>query len=178
MIRSLARILPLALLVGPLAACDSDRKSEDADSPRPVVAVPVPVPVAPVVTPSTGPSSLVDPNSGSKDQLIAIPGMTAAAADAITAGRPYADMTMVDKALAPHADAATRARIYAVLWKPIFLNTAKKEEILLIPGVGERMLHEFEEYRPYKSVADFDRNIGKYVDKAELARLRTYVRVE
>lgn len=176
MIRSLARILPLALLVGPLAACDRDRKSEDADSPRAVVAVPVPV--APVVTPSTGPSALVDPNSASKDQLIAIPGMTAAAADAITTGRPYPDMTAVDKALAPHADPPTRARIYAVLWKPIFLNTAKKEEILLIPGVGERMLHEFEEYRPYKSVADFDRNIGKYVDKAELTRLRTYVRVE
>lgn len=174
--RSLAT-LPLAL-VAATAACDTDRKAAPADSAIAVVAtVPVPVAVAPVVTPSTGVRTMLSPNSATREQLLAIPGMTAAAADAILAGRPYADMTVVDKALAPHLDAAARARVYAILWKPLFLNTAKKEEILLIPGVGPRMLHEFEEYRPYKSIADFDREIGKYVDKTELARLRGYVRV-
>ena len=44
-----------------------------------------------------------------------------------------------------------------------------------MPGVGKRMAHEFEEYRPYKSIAQWRREIGKYVDDDELARLEQYV---
>jgi len=40
------------------------------------------------------------------------------------------------------------------------------------------MNHEFEEYRPYKSMEQFQREIGKYVDKEELARLTRYVRLD
>ena len=49
------------------------------------------------------------------------------------------------------------------------------EEIKLIPGMTDRMVHEFEEYRPYEDMAEFDREIGKYVDEAEVARFRNYV---
>ena len=49
------------------------------------------------------------------------------------------------------------------------------DEILLIPGVGNRMLREFKEYRPYVALAQFHREIGKYVDATELARLEQYV---
>jgi DNA uptake protein ComE-like DNA-binding protein len=105
-----------------------------------------------------------------------VPGMTAAAADALIAGRPYQDMVAVDKALAS-LGADARKTVYAKVWKPIDLNTAKGEEILLIPGVGKRMQHEFEEYRPYKSMDQFRREIGKYVDKAEVARLEQYVTI-
>ena len=38
-----------------------------------------------------------------------------------------------------------------------------------------KMVHEFLEYRPYENMAEFDREIGKYVDEAEVARLRSYV---
>ena len=37
------------------------------------------------------------------------------------------------------------------------------------------MLHEFKEYRPYASMEQFKREIGKYVDDSELARLSRYV---
>ena len=43
---------------------------------------------------------MLDPNTATKEQLVAVPGMTAAAADALIAGRPYRDMVAVDKALA------------------------------------------------------------------------------
>jgi DNA uptake protein ComE-like DNA-binding protein len=150
----------------------------------------VPSPGAPIVdSAKTAPAAtasgaaaasgaMLDPNSATKEQLAAVPGMTAAAADAIIAGRPYQDMIVVDKALAksiPSAD--TRKTVYAKVWKPIDLNTAKGEEILLIPGIGKRMQHEFEEYRPYKSMDTFRREIGKYVDKAEVARLEQYVTI-
>ena len=58
---------------------------------------------------------------------------------------------------------------------PFNLNTATAEQFATIPGVGERMIHEFEEYRPYKDLAQFDREIGKYVEPPEVARLRSYV---
>jgi DNA uptake protein ComE-like DNA-binding protein len=58
---------------------------------------------------------------------------------------------------------------------PISLNRATDAEILSIPGVGQRMLREFKEYRPYTSMEQFRREIGKYVSKQEVARLERYV---
>ena len=58
---------------------------------------------------------------------------------------------------------------------PVNINTASDAEILKIPGVGPRMLREFKEYRPWTSIEQFRREIGKYVDKAEVARLEKYI---
>ncbi len=69
--------------------------------------------------------------------------------------------------------ASTNAADAAIV--PININTATDAEILRIPGVGVRMLKEFKEYRPYTSIEQFRREIGKYVDKAELARLEKYI---
>ena len=46
----------------------------------------------------------------------------------------------------------------------INLNTATEEDFKTVPGVGDKMAHEFDEYRPYTSVAEFRRQIGKYID--------------
>ena len=127
---------------------------------------------------ATTSGAMLDPNAATKEQLTAVPGMTAAAADALIAGRPYQDMVAVDKALAKSLTSAdARKQVYAKVWKPIDLNAAKGEEILLIPGVGPRMRHEFEEYRPYRNIEQFRREIGKYVDKEEVARLEQYVAI-
>jgi hypothetical protein len=45
----------------------------------------------------------------------------------------------------------------------------------MIPNLGNRMLREFKEYRPYRALAQFHREIAKYVDQTELARLEQYV---
>jgi DNA uptake protein ComE-like DNA-binding protein len=60
----------------------------------------------------------------------------------------------------------------------ININTATDAQILAIPGVGQRMLREFKEYRPYTSIEQFRREIGKYVDKAEVARLEQYIAIK
>ena len=60
----------------------------------------------------------------------------------------------------------------------ININTATDAEILAIPGMGPRMLREFKEYRPYTSIEQFRREIGKYVDKAEVARLEQYITIK
>jgi DNA uptake protein ComE-like DNA-binding protein len=61
---------------------------------------------------------------------------------------------------------------------PINLNTASDEDILSIPGMGPRMLHEFKEYRPYKAIEQFRKEIGKYVNEKEVARLERYVTLQ
>jgi DNA uptake protein ComE-like DNA-binding protein len=58
---------------------------------------------------------------------------------------------------------------------PINLNTASDEEILSVPGTGNRMLREFKEYRPYSSIAQFRRELGKYVDEAQVTEWQKYV---
>lgn len=122
-------------------------------------------------------AGLMDPNSATREQLLTIPGIDAALADAIIAGRPYKDNLALNRVLSTRLNADQRKAVYARLWIPIDLNTASGEEILLIPGVGPRMRHEFEEYRPYTDIARFRREIGKYVDNAEVARLEQYVTI-
>lgn len=126
---------------------------------------------------ATASGGMVDPNSATRADLAAIPGMTDAVINAVIAARPYNTMVAFDKALAASLNEKQRDSVYAHVWRPIDLNTATGEEILLIPGIGPRMRHEFEEYRPYTSMDQFRREIGKYVDKNEVARLERYVTI-
>ncbi len=120
---------------------------------------------------------MLDPNTATREQLQAVDGMTPVAVDALITGRPYSTMVDVDRALERQLSKEQRTQVYAKVWKPIDLNTASDQEILLIPGVGNRMLHEFKEYRPYNNIARFQREIGKYVDDQEVARLQQYVTI-
>ncbi len=55
------------------------------------------------------------------------------------------------------------------------LNTASEEDFKTIPGVGDQMVHEFEEYRPYVSIQQFRQEIGKYVDEEQVASYEKFV---
>ncbi len=58
------------------------------------------------------------------------------------------------------------------------LNTASDSEFLAaVPNLGNKMVHEFEEYRPYKSIQQFRREMGKYVKPEQIAGYEKYVYV-
>lgn len=60
--------------------------------------------------------------------------------------------------------------------KKLNVNTASESELLAaIPGLGNRMVHEFEEYRPYRSIQQFRKEIGKYVDQQKVAEYEQYI---
>jgi DNA uptake protein ComE-like DNA-binding protein len=120
-------------------------------------------------------SGLLDPNLAERSELVALPGGSAPVADAIIGARPVLKMSDLDTALAPLLDEAARKTLYGRLFRQINLNTASRDEIMLIPEMSARMAHEFEEYRPYTSLTQFRREIGKYVDADEVARLEQYV---
>ncbi len=120
---------------------------------------------------------LLNANDATAEQLSSVAGLGQAAADAIMAARPFACVADLHAVVSMHVAEDGLDAVYGELWVPIDLNAASAEAILLIPGVGDRMLHEFEEYRPYTSMAQFRREIGKYVDDEELERLAQHVEV-
>ena len=120
-------------------------------------------------------TSVMDANTATADELAGAPGMTPELASAIVAGQPYdsasAFNTVLLETLSPEQAATVRERVFV----PVNLNSASLDDIRLIPGMTEKMEHEFMEYRPYEDMAEFDREIGKYVDQAGVARFRNYV---
>jgi DNA uptake protein ComE-like DNA-binding protein len=108
--------------------------------------------------------------------VVAFVACTAKSEKPADTGMAVGDTAMAPAASAsttPSASSSTSASGAAIV--PININTATDAQILAIPGVGPRMLHEFKEYRPWTSIAQFRREIGKYVDKAEVARLEQYI---
>ena len=118
---------------------------------------------------------MVDPNLATEQELTALPGMTPALANGIMEQRPFMSMTALNAYLSTGLSKEQLTTLYGKMFIHLNLNIASKEEILLIPGVGNRMVHEFEEYRPYRGLSQFRREIGKYVDDKELDRLTGYV---
>ncbi len=119
---------------------------------------------------------LVDPNVATEAELAALPGLEPAVVKTLLEKRPFADAVAFDEFLAgQQLDADARKALYARAFVHVNLNTADAKAIQLIPGAGKRMAREFAEYRPWKSWAQFDKEIGKYVDAAEVARLKQYV---
>ena len=124
-------------------------------------------------------ATLLDPNTATAAQLAALPGLDATKAKAVIAGRPYATPTAFDAVLAAQGlTPEQRAAVYGKAFVRIDLNTATDADILLIPGAGRRMVREFKEYRPYKAIEQFRREIGKYVDDKEVARFEMYVMIK
>ncbi len=120
-------------------------------------------------------TGVLNPNTATESELAALPHMNAAKADSIIAGRPFMNMLEVHALVGASLDEDQQNELYARLFLPLNLNDTSEEEILLVPGVGNRMAHEFDEYKPYAHIAEFRREIGKYVDDEEVARLEQFV---
>jgi len=122
-----------------------------------------------------GQSQLVNPDLASEKELLALPHMNAAIVKNILEQRPFLSVADFNALLSKSMSKEQLAEVYGKLFVQINLNIASQEEILMIPGVGNRMLREFREYRPYKTIAQFRKEIGKYVDQKEVARLEQYL---
>jgi DNA uptake protein ComE-like DNA-binding protein len=157
-----------------VAACSKAETPAVSDTARPDTTSMSPAATAPAAP--AAPAGMVNPTTASQAEIAAV-GVADSLAGAIVAARP-ANMIAVDKILAKAYAKPRRDSIYAHLWIPLDLNKATREEILIVPGVGAKMAHEFEEYRPYTSIDQFRREIGKYVDKTEVARLEQYVAIK
>ncbi|HET9369659.1 MAG TPA: hypothetical protein VFO19_05405 [Vicinamibacterales bacterium] len=131
---------------------------------------------------SAGPGAQVlapgvaDLNALPEAELVKLPGFTPSIAKAFIDKRPFATIVEANTFLTSQGLTADQtAKIYETAFVHLNLNTATGPEILLIPRIAKRMAREFEEYRPWKSTAQFDKEIGKYVGADETSRLKRYV---
>ena len=118
---------------------------------------------------------VADANTVAEKDLLGMPHMTPAIVKGLIEKRPFASIVdlnayLLSQKLTPEQAMA----FYEKAFVHINLNTATPEEILLVPGAGKRMVREFAEYRPWKSYAQFDKEIGKYVGAEKTAQLAQY----
>jgi len=119
---------------------------------------------------------LIDPNAAAESELAQLPFMTPAIVKSMLEQRPFKSVLELNKFLLDQKLTTAQAReFYRKAFVPINLNTGARDELLLIPGVGSRMSAELMEYRPWKTWAQFDKEIGKYVGQPETDRLKQYV---
>ena len=119
---------------------------------------------------------VVDANTAPETELLKMPHMTPAAVKGLIAKRNYASISELNAYLLGAGLTQEQAmEFYAHAFIHVNLNTATREEILLIPGAGRRMTIEFPEYRPWKSFAQFDKEISKYIGMEATEKLKQYV---
>ena len=118
---------------------------------------------------------MTEPNIADEKQLQQLPHLNSVLVKGILERRPFANMVELNKFLSQSLDSKQLSELYTKMFLQLNLNTATREEIMLIPGMGNRMVREFFEYRPYTAITQFRKEIGKYVDDKEVARLEQYV---
>jgi DNA uptake protein ComE-like DNA-binding protein len=120
----------------------------------------------------------VNLNTGTAEEILLIPGAGKRMAHEFDEYRPWKSWAQFDKEIGKYVDQAEVDRLKQYVFIPLNLNTASDADFLTIPGVGARMVHEFNEYRPWKTQAQFEKEIGKYVDEKEVARLWRYMTID
>jgi DNA uptake protein ComE-like DNA-binding protein len=111
-------------------------------------------------------------NTATKDEILLVPGAGTRMVREFTEYRPWKSWAQFDKEIGKYVGADATAKLAQYCFIPVKLNTATDDDILSIPGAGPRMVREFKEYRPWKSWAQFDKEIGKYVGHEATAPLK------
>jgi DNA uptake protein ComE-like DNA-binding protein len=116
----------------------------------------------------------VNLNTGTREEILLIPGAGARMAREFDEYRPWVNWAQFDREISKYVGQPETDRLKQYVFIPINLNTASAEVLMTVPGAGQRMVHEFEEYRPWRTKEQFDREIGKYVGAKETARFWRY----
>ena len=117
-------------------------------------------------------------NTATREEILLVPGAGNRMTREFAEYRPWKTWTQFEKEIGKYVGAQETARLAQYAFIPVNLNTATDADVLTIPGAGQRMVREFKEYRPWKTQAQFEKEIGKYVDAKEVKRLWRYVVIE
>ena len=115
-------------------------------------------------------ATVLNANLAIESDLIAL-GLSSELIAKIIDIRPFESMTDFNEIIKEE----DTEKLFKKIFVPFNLNTTAEVDFKIIPGIGKRMAHEFEEYKPYTSVKQFKREIGKYVDESEVLRYLNYV---
>ena len=123
---------------------------------------------------------LINPNTATEAELSAIPGMSAEAVAAVVNGRPFDTPTAMDTAIGASLSEEAKSGVYERMFVPVGLNTGAEADYKLIPSSLSpgHLAHEFDEYRPYESIQQFQDEMSKYVNDAEVTYLTRFVTLD
>jgi DNA uptake protein ComE-like DNA-binding protein len=117
-------------------------------------------------------------NTATREEILLVPGAGNRMAREFAEYRPWKTWAQFDKEIGKYVGEEATNKLKQYTFIPINLNTATDEDFLSIPGVGARMVREFKEYRPWKTKAQFDKEIGKYVGEKETARYWRFMTIQ
>ena len=117
-------------------------------------------------------------NTGTAPEILLIPRVAKRMTREFEEYRPWVSMAQFDKEIGKYVDATEVNRLKQYVFIPLDLNTATDDQFQTIPNLGGNMLREFKEYRPWKTKAQFDKEIGKYVGEQETARLWRFMTIK
>jgi DNA uptake protein ComE-like DNA-binding protein len=110
------------------------------------------------------------------EELLTIPGVGDKIADELMEYRPYTSKEQFEAELGKYLNADELAALEQhVTIGLVDLNTASAEDLMNVPGIGEKIADEVAEYRPYTSWTQFEEEIGKYLSAEEVQALEFYV---
>jgi DNA uptake protein ComE-like DNA-binding protein len=117
-------------------------------------------------------------NTATPEEILLVPGAGRRMTREFAEYRPWKTWAQFDKEIGKYVGQEATDKLKQYCFIPINLNTATDEDILSIPGAGARMVREFKEYRPWKTKAQFDKEIGKYVGEKETTRLWRFTTIQ
>jgi DNA uptake protein ComE-like DNA-binding protein len=117
-------------------------------------------------------------NTGTAPEILLIPRVAKRMTREFEEYRPWVSMAQFDKEIGKYVDATEVNRLKQYVFIPLDLNTATDDQFRTIPNLGGNMLREFKEYRPWKTKAQFEKEIGKYVGEKETARLWRFMTIK
>lgn len=117
-------------------------------------------------------------NTATADEILLVPRIARRMTREFEEYRPWRTFAQFDREIGKYVGADETNRLKKYVFIPLNLNTASAADFKTIPNLPERMLREFEEYKPWKTKAQFDREIGKYVGDKETARLWRYMVIQ
>ena len=98
------------------------------------------------------PSPLVvlNANLATESDLVAL-GLSEEVVQQLLAARPFLSMADFNSII----EQENTEELFKKIFVPFNLNTTEEKDFKMIPGVGDKMAHEFEEYRPEEEVARY-----------------------
>ena len=120
----------------------------------------------------------VNLNISPREEILLIPRAGNRMAREFDEYKPYVNYAQFRREIGKYVNEQEVAHLEQYTFIPIDLNTASDSAILSIPGAGARVLREFKEYRPYPNIEKFRREMGKYWNEKEVARLERYVTIK
>ena len=163
--RSITGVL-FALMLTALVGCAGTAATPVAVATNPSATT---VPAEPTTAPATETTNTADATSE--------PAKPTATTEAVATAEATTEATVEATATTEEIATAEPTAIAAACAK-LNLNEVSADQLLsTIPNFSDRMTREFAEYKPYISIQQFRREIGKYVDEAQVTEWEQYVYV-